>query len=112
MIQSILISSTNRNDAIIWRGTSNGIFSVRSAYYIQQELEAQTMAGTSNPKGRSEVWRKLWALPVPNVEKHIMWRVCNDSLSTRENLARRNIIMDSICPFSEKETKTFSHILW
>jgi hypothetical protein len=26
MIQSIPISSTNRSDAIIWRGTANGIF--------------------------------------------------------------------------------------
>jgi hypothetical protein len=48
MIQSIPTSSTNRSDAIIWRGTANGIFLVRSTYYIQQDLEVQTMVGTSN----------------------------------------------------------------
>jgi hypothetical protein len=112
MIQSISINSTNRSDAIIWRGTANGIFSVRSAYYIQQGLKAQTMAGTSNPEGKREVWRKLWALPVSNVEKHFLWRACNDSLLTRENLARRKVITDSICPFCEQEVETCSHILW
>ena len=112
MIHSILIISTNWSDAIRGRGTTNSIFLVRSAYYIQQELEAQTMAGTSNPRGRSEVWRKLWALLVPNGEKHFMWRACNDSLPTCENLIRRNVIIDSICPFYEKEMETCSHILW
>jgi ribonuclease HI len=112
MIQSIPISSTNRSDTIIWRGTANGIFSVRSAYYIQQDLDTQTMAGTSNPEGKQEVWRKLWALPVPNVEKHFMWRACTDSLPTRENLVKRNVIMDSKCFFCELEVETCSHILW
>jgi hypothetical protein len=112
MIQSIPISSTNWSDAIIWRGMTNGIFSIRSAYYIQQKLEAQTMAGTSNLECKREVWGKLWALPVPNVEKHFIWRACNDSLPTRENLAKRKVITDSICPFCEQEMETCCHILW
>ena len=34
LITSIPPSSTNHNDTLIWRGTNNGLFSVRSAYYI------------------------------------------------------------------------------
>jgi hypothetical protein len=112
MIQSIPISSTNRSDAIIWRGTVNGIFSVRSAYYIQQDLEVQTTAGTSNLGCKREVWRKLWALLVPNVEKHFILRACHDSLQTRENLAKRKVITNSIYPFREQEKETCSYILW
>jgi hypothetical protein len=58
------------------------------------------------------VWRKLWALPVPNVEKHFIWRACHDSLPTHENLAKRKVITDFICPFCEQEMETCSHILW
>jgi hypothetical protein len=112
MIQSIPISSTNRSDAIIWRGTVNGIFSVRSAYYIQQDLEVQTTAGTSNLGCKREVWRKLWALLVPNVEKHFILRACHDSLQTRENLAKRKVITNLIYHFREQEKETCSHILW
>jgi hypothetical protein len=112
MIQSIPISCTSRSDAIIWRGTANGILSVRSAYYIQQDLEEQSVAGTSNLGCKREVWRKLWALPVPNVEKHFIWRACHNSLPTRENLSKRKVIMDSLCPFCEQDMETCFHILW
>ena len=38
-IQSILVSATNQADVLIWKGTTNGTFSIRSAYHIQKEKE-------------------------------------------------------------------------
>lgn len=38
-INSIPISQTNQEDKLIWRGTTNGVFSVRSAYHMPKERE-------------------------------------------------------------------------
>ena len=40
-IMSIPLSNTNRSDAIIWRGTVNGLFIVKSAYRMVKEKEKQ-----------------------------------------------------------------------
>jgi hypothetical protein len=37
-IRKIPLSSTDQKDTLIWRGTKNGVFSVRSAYHMQKEL--------------------------------------------------------------------------
>jgi hypothetical protein len=70
-VQSILslpVSFTNREDVCIWRGSKNGIFTVRSAYYIQKELEKRRLAKSSSSKDHCTFWRKIWDLRVPNVE--------------------------------------------
>jgi hypothetical protein len=38
-IRSIPLSSTNQEDWLIWRGTANGLFSVKSAYHLAKEVE-------------------------------------------------------------------------
>jgi hypothetical protein len=34
LIQSLLVSHSNGEDRCIWNGAKNGIFSVRSAYFV------------------------------------------------------------------------------
>jgi hypothetical protein len=68
VIQKIPISCTNQEDVLIWRGTKNGVFSVRSAYYIQQEMASRYEA-TSSVSGKGAlVWKRIWALSIPNCE--------------------------------------------
>lgn len=112
LIQSIPLSSINQSDTLIWRGTTNGLFSVRSAYYIQQELEATSPAKCSHQAGKREVWRDIWALPIPNVEKNFLWRACHNLLPTRSNLFKKKIVVDPLCPLCGAEAETGYHILW
>ena len=70
LIQSLPISHSNREDRCIWRGTKNEIFSVRSAYFLLQELEAKRSASSSVKVGPADLWSKLWKLKIPNAEKH------------------------------------------
>lgn len=91
LIQSLPISSFNREDKCIWRGTKIGNFSVKSAYYLQVELETQNGATSSSQLEISRVWNDLWKLKIPNVEKKFHWRACHESLPTRSNLLKRKI---------------------
>ena len=69
LIHSLPVSFSNHEDRQVWRGTKNGLFSVKSAYYIQKELEARGMAESSTRKEFCRVWRGIWGLQIPNVEK-------------------------------------------
>ncbi|XP_059442009.1 uncharacterized protein LOC132174357 [Corylus avellana] len=70
LIQSLPVSHFNREDVRVWRGTNTGLFSVRSAYYIQMETDAQGVAASSSLEdplcplcGRA-----------PETVSHILWR--------------------------------------
>jgi hypothetical protein len=55
-IFSIPLSGTSQDDALIWRGTAKGVFSMRSAYYMQKEVEEEAQARCSVRGPTSEVW--------------------------------------------------------
>uniref|UniRef100_A0A2N9FZG8 Reverse transcriptase domain-containing protein n=1 Tax=Fagus sylvatica TaxID=28930 RepID=A0A2N9FZG8_FAGSY len=66
----------------------------------------------SDPEGRSRFWRKLWRLNIPGKVKHFIWRACNESLPTRQNLCRRKILEDHRCAICSGISETTTHILW
>jgi hypothetical protein len=49
LITSIPLCSTFPPDRLVWQGTSNGVFSVRSAYRLAKELQQHTIGESSNP---------------------------------------------------------------
>jgi hypothetical protein len=112
LIQKLPISHTNQDDKLIWKGTASGVFSVKSAYYLQKELAAVHMAEGFDRGQNSEVWRTIWKLPIPNVKKNFFWRACHESLPTRDNLCRRKVINDPKCPICETKVESTFHILW
>jgi hypothetical protein len=110
-ITTIPLSCTNQEDRIIWSGTTNGLFSVRSGYHLAKEHLEHTKAGSSNGFHNSAIWKTIWKLKGPNMEKHFIWRACHDILPTKENLMRRKIVSDPFCPICGVEVETVSHIL-
>jgi hypothetical protein len=71
---------------------------MRSAYFIKKERRRHGMAECSSKEETCEIWKRLWALPIPSVEKNFLWRAYHDILPTRENLCKKNIIEESLCP--------------
>jgi hypothetical protein len=111
-ISSIPPSCTNRKDTLIWRVSKNGRFTVRSAYFLQKDLMKRGMAESSRTGGHTTIWKKVWALPIPNTEKKNLWRALNDILPTKDNLRRKKILQDPSCPICGLEPETLLHILW
>jgi hypothetical protein len=73
-------------DRLIWRGTSTGIFTVRSAYHLEMEIKARKKGEGSSQNGNQLIWKTIWELGVPNAAKVFLWRACTDILPTRVNL--------------------------
>jgi hypothetical protein len=49
---------------------------------------------------------------MPNAVKIFLWRACKNILPTRENLFKRKITPNPMCPIRGIEEKTTGHIIW
>jgi hypothetical protein len=112
VIGSIPPSPNLSPNHLIWLGTKNENFSVRSAYHLGLEIIKRGRGQTSQVEKGTDVWRSLWNLQVPNPIKMFLWRACNDILLTRKNLLRRRVIVDGKCPWCNLEEKTTAHAIW
>jgi hypothetical protein len=112
LILALPISQTGQEDIQLWRGTSTGAFTVRSAYHFHKERDLIGQAGGSVQYNSEEVWKNIWGMRSPNAEKNFLWCACHDILPTREKLYMRKIIQDSACPICENDVETVLHALW
>ena len=71
LIKSIPISLQLPEDKLIWALTSNGVFSVRSAYRLAMDQARAEQSGSSSDNGRiRKFWRQLWRLEIPHKVRH------------------------------------------
>jgi hypothetical protein len=112
LICNIPLSPLQPPDKMIWRCTKNGHFSVRSAYYMEKDIQASQRNGCSNINTGAEIWKVIWGLNVPNATKMFLWKACNNLLPTEENLFHRRVVGDQICPICTIEIESVLHILW
>ncbi|XP_040987877.1 uncharacterized protein LOC121235608 [Juglans microcarpa x Juglans regia] len=111
-IIKIPISSTGVEDKLIWVGTKDGVFTVKSAYHLQKELNALRFVQPSSAITNKIEWTNCWNFQIPNAVKTFLWRACLESLSTRFNLVKKQICESSKCPICLSEAETMIHILW
>jgi hypothetical protein len=93
-ICSIPINPWSREDKLIWAGTKNGRFSVRSAYHLEVKRRNRGNWSTSSVHSAIPIWRRLWNLKLPRYILVFLWRACNDILPTKNNLCKRKIVTD------------------
>lgn len=112
LILSLPMSMCGAKDKLTWWLARNGIFSVKSAYFLKNLRRRNSRSEPSNSSTSNQLWKKQWKLKVPSSVQHFVWRICHDILPTKSNLKRRNIINQAICPICEHEEETSIHILW
>lgn len=101
-ICSVIPSPLHASDSVFWRGTSQGIFMVRSAYHMAMQRRARGLSGCSNAKEEG-VLKDIWSLQSPAVVKNIAWKVAHDMLPTKGNLYKKKIASDLACPICLQE---------
>jgi hypothetical protein len=58
------------------------------------------------------VWKLLWSLQLPGALQHFVWKMSNNALPTKENLYRRRIVKDPLCPLCSATIETIWHVVW
>jgi hypothetical protein len=81
------------------------MFSVKSAYH---------MAGSAQPvmaivfSGK----KKIWTVKASNASKKFIWRACQNVLPTKQNLLRKGVVENDLCPCCHSEVESVIHALW
>lgn len=112
------LSKTNQSDERVWRGTTNGKFSVKTAYVIAKEV-LQLRHGRMNRLGQSSgsvtdeaKWKRVWRCSAPAKVKAFLWRGLHDILAVNKALAKRKVPVDELCPVCGLSDESVSHMLF
>ncbi|KAG6713712.1 hypothetical protein I3842_05G167400 [Carya illinoinensis] len=112
LICSIPISSRDVDDKLIWAKSTKGVFSVKSACFLDCSLTKQYVGETSNGETVDVIWRKIWHLKVPGKFKQFIWKTLNDILPTKQLLRKKQIMDDGLCPICQHSKEPIIHVLW
>lgn len=110
-ICNIPLSRYDHPDKLVWRATPSGTFTVKSAYYMEQDRQLREKGESSVGKGWESFWKMIWGLKIPNPTKVFLWRACSNLPSTRENLRRRGMDLEVKCVICSQETESIQHVL-
>ncbi|KAL0011280.1 hypothetical protein SO802_006388 [Lithocarpus litseifolius] len=86
IIKSIPLNFRLPPDSLIWTKNKAGNFTVRSAYFLQRELENAShgnLASSSHSGRKHSFWNSIWSSLIPPKIKSFIWRACTDSLPLR-----------------------------
>jgi ribosomal protein L37AE/L43A len=111
-IYGLPLSSMSQPDRLLWKGTTHGCFSVRSAYYMEMARREQEIGECSQAGEQQDIWKLIWKLKVLAMLKNFAWKVGANLLPTKTNMVSRRIGDDPYCPICTSTFETISHIIW
>ncbi|KAJ8434339.1 hypothetical protein Cgig2_019966 [Carnegiea gigantea] len=97
------------DDRLIWHCTSDGSFSVRSAYHMIITNRTSASGGPSSPS--NAIWRPVWGLNGPPRIKLFGWRLCKGIIPTRFNIAKHVSLFNMSCSIYGHHEETDTHAL-
>jgi hypothetical protein len=112
LICGIPVCPGSQADRLVWNGTKNGLFSVKSAYHLAQAINVPGEGECSSSVRVAQQWKNVWSIKGPPVVKTFLWQACSEILPTRANLFRKHVISSPLCPICELESETVAHVLW
>ncbi|CAL9017757.1 unnamed protein product [Prunus brigantina] len=105
MVQKITCFSVgfggNSQDAHIWKPTSNGIFTVKSAFQLIHGGSIWSNA----------CWKGLWSMSIPPKLKVFLWLVFQGKILTNEHRVRRHLALESSCSVCGWHSENIIHTL-
>jgi hypothetical protein len=106
VIKQIPLSLRKPRDKLIWTGTPNGKFSVKSAYHLLLG-ETNSSLGSSSSGGSLDrhLWSNIWSSQVQPKIRIFMWRACLDILPTRTKLFDKGFLHSFSCQWCEMSQK-------
>lgn len=95
----------------MWEFERNGEYSIRSAYRLCKEVRKSTIVGESS---NSAVEKKIWKLKLSNKMNIFTWRLCKNSLPTRQKLKLFKVITNAVAtyPFFREHIKDLYHAIF
>jgi hypothetical protein len=98
-------------DVLAWAPATNGLFTVKSAYWLgMEELQRPNQGTTSRaPNGRRAIWKALYGCPAPPKVRVFAWKLATNSLATWENKKKRKMEVFDTCIICGVECECMFH---
>jgi hypothetical protein len=97
-LASTITFSEEEDDALVWKFTSNGVYTTQSLYRV------------INFRGTRPVYTPgIWSLNIPPRVHFFLWLLINNKNLTRDNLAKRQHVDTKACLFCE-ELESYHHL--
>jgi hypothetical protein len=112
VICSLAVCPRNRKDQLVWAGTKQGDYTVRSAYHMVKENGIREGGSCSTAQTMAVLWKGIWKINCARVVKTFLWQACSNILPTKELLFKWHITADPLCPIRGLATETIDHNLW
>uniref|UniRef100_A0A803LAB8 Reverse transcriptase zinc-binding domain-containing protein n=1 Tax=Chenopodium quinoa TaxID=63459 RepID=A0A803LAB8_CHEQI len=93
VILAVPLAQRQQNDVQFWRFTKNGIYTVRSGYWLAK----LGSASVSDVVAEEEVWRAVWNIKGSPKLKHFIWNAVKGNMAVKERLMQRHITNDVVC---------------
>jgi len=114
--QEILAIPINRQittDELIWTGSKDRSFTVKSGYNMLRE-QATAYFAMENPSSSHhtprKLWNALWKMQTSPKVMIFIWNVCQNAIPSKENLWKRKILPDPICDLCCESMETVEHL--
>lgn len=95
-------------DRLIWKESSSGLFSVKSAYHLSLKLKENWVEPDQT---RKRMWNKLWNAQTTQRAKMFVWRACNRAIPVKMAFRRRGFHVEDSCSLCRTEEESVLHVL-
>ncbi|XP_048593487.1 uncharacterized protein LOC125576967 [Brassica napus] len=112
LIRSLAISSTHRRDSFCWNFTRSGQYTVKSGYWVAQNLLKLTEEKEVLEPSITKLQAFAWKLKAPTKMCHLMWQLLTGHVAVTRNLVRRNMRCDNYCPRCGEAEETVTHAIF
>ena len=111
-IRSLVISSTHRRDTFCWNYTRNGQYTVKSGYWVPQNLlkteEEKEVLEPSTTKLQTFAWK----IKTPKKICHLIWQLITAYVAVTRNLVSRNMRCDNYYPRCGEPEESVTHAIF
>ncbi|CAL1380781.1 unnamed protein product [Linum trigynum] len=111
LIKEIPLPRGNVEDRLVWHGTQDGVFTVKSAYHLVVQLDKMDDQWSASVSWMDRPsWIRVWEAPVPPKLRVFLWQILYRLLPTIEALIERKIEVHPRCPVCWAESETLEHL--
>uniref|UniRef100_A0A803KUG1 Reverse transcriptase zinc-binding domain-containing protein n=1 Tax=Chenopodium quinoa TaxID=63459 RepID=A0A803KUG1_CHEQI len=93
MILTNPLPSHATRDNIYWGCTQNGMFTVKSCYWLARDVTA----GVGDVGSNEDCWRSVWRIQGPPKLKHFLWGAVKGNLDVKDRIMQRHITNEASC---------------
>ncbi|XP_048620199.1 uncharacterized protein LOC125590614 [Brassica napus] len=112
LIRSMAISSAHRRDTFCWNYTKNGQYTVKSGYWVAQNLMKPEEDKKILEPSITKLQAFAWTLKAPRKMCHLIWQLITGQVAVTRNLARRNMRCDNYCPRCGELEESVTHAIF